>query len=91
VLCDLHPSIALADLVKDIKIASSIWMKQSGKFPGFTGWAEGYGAFTYAYRNLDTIAKYINNQEEHHKKITFKNEYLRMLKEFGVEYDERYI
>jgi putative transposase len=46
ILCDLHPSIVLADLMKDMKTSTSIWMKYSGKFPGFTGWAEGYGAFT---------------------------------------------
>jgi putative transposase len=91
ILCDLHPSIALADLVKDIKVATSIWMKTSGKFPGFTGWAEGYGAFTYAFRNRAMISKYIENQEEHHKKISFKKEYIQLLNEFGIEYDEKFI
>jgi REP element-mobilizing transposase RayT len=91
ILTDLHPNVALADFVKDIKVASSIWMKESGYFPGFVGWAEGYGAFTYAYRDKKMIIKYIKNQEEHHRKVSFRKEYVRFLKEFGVDYDERYI
>jgi REP element-mobilizing transposase RayT len=91
ILSDLHPSIALADFMKDIKVASSIWLKSTGKFPDFIGWAEGYGAFTYAYRDKDMIINYIKNQEEHHKKHTFKEEYIEMLKEFGVVYDEKYL
>jgi len=55
ILSDLHPNISLADYVKDIKVASSIWAKESGKFPKFRGWAEGYGAFTVAYRNKQTV------------------------------------
>jgi putative transposase len=91
ILSDLHPSISLADYMKDIKVASSIWAKQSGLFPRFKGWAEGYGAFTYAYRNKKKIINYIKNQEEHHKKISPKDEYIALLKEQGVNYDERYL
>ena len=67
-LSDLHPSVALADYVKSIKVASSIWIVHSGYFPKFRGWAEGYGAFTYAYRDKAMIMKYIGNQKEHHRK-----------------------
>jgi len=91
ILSDLHPSISLANFVKDIKVATSLWMKESGYFSEFEGWAEGYGAFTYAYRDKDMIIKYIKNQEEHHKKVSFQEEYLQFLKEFGVDYDERFI
>lgn len=91
ILCDLHPSVALADLIKDVKVASSLWMKDSGKFPYFVGWVEGYGAFTCAFRNKEMIARYILNQEIHHKKKDFRKEYIQLLKEAGVDYDERYI
>ena len=90
-LCDLHPSVALADLVKDIKVATSLWIKDSGKFPGFVGWAEGYAAFTYAYRNREMIANYIKNQERHHAKKNYKAELIDLLKEAGVDYNERYL
>lgn len=91
ILTDLHPSIALADLVKDIKVASSLWMKQDGRFPDFTGWAEGYGAFTIDYQRKAILTNYIKNQERHHMKSTFSNEYLGLLKENGVDYKEKYI
>jgi putative transposase len=91
ILSDLHPSVALADFIKDIKVASSIWMKASGKYPLFEGWAEGYGAFTYAYRDKKMIIKYIKNQEEHHRKVSFRKEYICFLKESGVNYTERFI
>jgi REP element-mobilizing transposase RayT len=90
-LSDLHPSISLADFMKDIKVASSIWMKESGRFPAFKGWAEGYGAFTYAYRNKDIIINYIKNQEKHHNKISYKDEYITLLKEHGVSFNEKYL
>ncbi len=91
ILSDLHPSIALADYMKDIKVASSIWMKESALFPKFRGWAEGYGAFTKTYRDKGIIINYIKNQEEHHRKVSFEKEYKRLLKEHGVKYDERFI
>jgi len=55
IFCDLHPTIALADFNKDIKIASNIWMKDTGNFPEFVGWQDGYGAFTYSIREKDMI------------------------------------
>jgi REP element-mobilizing transposase RayT len=91
ILSDLHPSISLANYIKDIKVSSSIWIKQSGKFPKFRGWAEGYGAFTVAYRNKQTVINYIKRQEEHHEKISFEKEYIHLLKEHGLNYDERYL
>ncbi len=57
IVCDLHPSIALADLVKDIKVSSSIWIKERGIYPLFSNWAESYGAFTLSIRDKDTIIK----------------------------------
>ena len=90
-LSDLHPSIALANFVKDIKIAASIWLKQNGNFSQFEGWAEGYGAFTISHNDRDRVIEYIKNQKEHHKKEIFIDEYKRLLKEFGIDYDEKYL
>ena len=90
ILSDLHPSIALADYVRDIKTASSLWIKQQGKFTAFEGWAEGYASLTYAWRDKEIIVNYIKNQQEHHKKETFKEEYRRLLEEHGITIDERY-
>lgn len=91
ILSDLHPGIALADYMKDIKVASSVWAKQSGLFPRFRGWAESYGAFTVSYRNKQTVINYIKNQVEHHKKISPKEEFIKLLKEHSVNYDEKYL
>ena len=89
-LTDLHPSIALADFMRDIKVYSSLWMKESGLFHGFQGWAEGYGSFTCSYRDSDRIINYIMMQQEHHKKQSFEEEYRSLLTEYGVVIDERF-
>ena len=91
IFCDLHPTVALADLVKDIKVASNLWMKESGKFPDFIGWQDGYGAFTYNIRERDMIINYVKNQKEHHQKETYYNEYKRLLIENGIDFDEKYL
>jgi len=90
VLCDLHPTIALADYMRDLKTSTSIWLKQSGKFSEFEGWADGYAALTYSWRDKEMIVNYIKNQQEHHKKESFDDELRRLLKEQGVEVDEKY-
>ena len=91
ILSDLHPSIALADFVKDIKVASSIWMKESGLFTDFEGWAEGYGAFTCSVKERQKIIDYIKTQKEHHKTVSFLEEYKALLEEHEIEFDERYL
>ena len=91
IVCDLHPSVALADLVKDIKVASSKWIKEKNIYPKFSNWAESYGAFTLSTREKDTIIKYVMNQQEHHKKESFQEEFIRLLKENGVDFDEKYL
>jgi len=90
ILTDTHPSVAPADFVKEIKANSSLWMKNSGLFPLFKGWAEGYGSFTCSFRDKDKLIKYIKGQQEHHKKKTFEEEYRILLMEAGIEIDERY-
>jgi REP element-mobilizing transposase RayT len=90
ILSDLHPSIALADYIKDIKVSSSVWLKKSGLFPNFNSWSEGYGALTYAWRDKNMIIEYIKNQQDHHKKYSFNEEYRKLLEENGIQIDERY-
>ena len=90
ILTDIHPSIALADFIRDVKVSSSVWMKNSGFFPSFEGWSEKYGAFTCSYPDAGNIIEYIKNQQEHHKKETFKDEYRRLLINSGISFDKRF-
>jgi len=90
ILTDIHPSIALADFVREIKVSTSIWMKSSGLFPSFKGWSEGYGSFTCSYMDLGRLIDYVKGQQEHHGKKTFEEEYRSLLRESGITIDERY-
>jgi len=91
IFSDLHPTVCLSDYIKDIKIASNGWMKDSGNFPGFKGWQDGYGAFSYSIKEKDTIINYIKNQKEHHKTESFFDEFRRLLIENGIEFDDKYL
>jgi len=90
ILTDMHPSIAPMDFMRDVKVSTSLWMKSSGLFSSFKGWAEGYGSFTCSYKDLDRLVEYIKNQKEHHKKITFEEEYRILLVEYGITPDEKF-
>ena len=90
ILSDLHASVALSDFVKTIKVATSLWMKQSSDFPSFQGWEEGYAAFTYSYKEKDVVINYIKNQQIHHQQEDTQNELKRLWKENGMDSDERY-
>ena len=91
IVTHLHPTVALAYLVKDIKLASDEHIKETGLFPDFGGWQDGYSAFTYAFSAKNDLINYVKNQEEHHKKKTFREELIELLKEHGVEFDEKYL
>ncbi|MBP7810456.1 MAG: IS200/IS605 family transposase [Bacteroidia bacterium] len=91
IITHLHPTISLSNLVKDIKLSSSEFIKSNKLFPSFNGWQEGYGAFTYSIKQKDVLIEYVKNQEEHHRIKTFKEEYLELLQENGIEYDEKYV
>jgi REP element-mobilizing transposase RayT len=91
ILTHIHPTISLASLVKDIKLASIDFIKSEGIFPDFNGWQDGYGAYTVSYRDKDQLINYIKNQEEHHKKEDFLDEYKRLLEEHGIEFDPKYL
>ena len=91
ILIGLKPNISLSDLVKDIKVASSRFVNDKGWVRGRFSWQEGFGAFSYSQSHLSKVARYIENQERHHRRRSFKDEYLSMLKSFQVEHDERYL
>ena len=86
-----QPHQLIPDLLQDIKGSSSGWINKKGFTNGKFNWQEGYGAFSYSHSHIDRVVKYIMNQEQHHKKKTFSEEYLELLKKFEIEYDERYI
>jgi REP element-mobilizing transposase RayT len=91
ILTHLHPSVSLSDLVKDIKVASAEHIKKSELFLNFRGWQNGYGAFTYSTKEKDVLIEYIKNQEEHHRNLSFKEEFIQLLNEHQVEFDEKYL
>jgi REP element-mobilizing transposase RayT len=86
-----NPSQPLPDLLRDIKASSSKFINEKRWFPGKFSWQEGYGGFSYGHSQIDDVIHYINSQEEHHKKSTFKEEYLKLLQKFDVEYDPKYL
>ena len=90
ILSDLSPTIALADYVREIKVSSSHWLKDNPKFPAFSGWAEGYAALTYSWRDKDMLVNYIKNQREHHRQTDFITEYRQLLEEQGITIDEKF-
>ena len=83
--------IKISDFVRDIKSNSSKLINEENWFIGKFHWQEGYGAFSYSKSQIDSVVKYILNQKEHHKKESFRTEYLKFLKAFEVEYDEKYL
>lgn len=91
IILHLHPSVSLANLIKDIKLASSDYINKNNIFPKFKGWQDGYGAFTYSIKEKDRLIEYVKNQEEHHKIKSFRDEYIELLNEHGITFDEKYL
>src|SRR2546423_3673799 len=91
ILIGLKPAMALADLVRDIKADSSDFINRKKWIRGRFSWQEGYGAFSYGHSQLDTIIRYIQNQERHHHRRSFKDEYLPWLKKFEIPFEKQYI
>jgi len=87
----LNPKMALSNLIGEIKRNSSIFINEQKWIKGHFAWQEGYGAFSYSRLDIDNVYKYILNQEKHHKRKSFKHEYLSLLKQFNIEYDEKYL
>lgn len=90
-LIGLNPNDKISDLVGCIKRDSSVFIKEKKWFRGKFHWQDGYGAFSYGRSQLDDIYKYIANQEIHHKKQTFREEYIELMKRFDIKYDEKYL
>ena len=87
----MRPSQSISDLLQDIKGSSSKWINEKKFLKVKFEWQEGYGAFSYSKSHVENVIEYIQNQENHHKKESFRDEYLKFLKVFEIEYDERYI
>lgn len=90
-LVGLKPSISVSDLTRDIKAHSTQFINESGWLRSKFNWQEGFGAFSYSRSQISNVIGYIQNQEEHHRRKTFKEEYLDFLKKFEIDYDERYL
>lgn len=90
-LVGLKPSIAISDLVRDIKAGSSKFINVNHWVNGKFNWQEGFGAFSYSRSQIDNVIQYILIQEKHHKRHTFREEYIAFLKKFEIEYDEKYL
>ena len=91
VFVGLKPSMSIADLVRDIKNNSSNYINAQKWVRGKFSWQEGYGAFSYAHSQIEDVYQYIANQEEHHRKKTFKEEYLEFLRRFEIDYNDQYL
>jgi len=91
VFLGLKPAMALSDLVRDIKNNSSNFINEHSWIKGKFNWQEGYGAFSYSHSQIEAVYTYIQNQEQHHKQQTFKEEYLDFLKKFEIEHDAKYL
>ncbi|CAM3498065.1 IS200/IS605 family transposase [Flavobacterium gelidilacus] len=87
----MRPTQSISDLMQDVKGSSSKWINEKKFLKVKFKWQEGYGAFSYSKSHVHNVINYIQNQEEHHKKQSFREEYLAFLKVFDIEYDERYI
>ena len=87
----LKPKEAISDLVRDIKKDSSKFINSKNWFRGKFHWQEGFGAFSYAHSQISNVGNYIDNQKNHHRKRTFKEEYLELLEKFQIESDEKYL
>jgi len=90
ILAGLHATERLADIMRELKSISSRWVREEMKLPQFA-WQEGYGAFSVSSSQRETVRRYIEGQEEHHRTRSFKEEDLDFLKKSGVEYDARYL
>ena len=91
ILASFKPDKSISDLVRDIKSNSSKFINESKWLADKFHWQMGFGAFSYSRSKIDDVVHYIKDQKEHHKKISFKDEYIKLLDLFGIEYDERYL
>lgn len=91
VLCRLARTLSIADLVRELKRESSKWVKGHSPHVRAFGWQDGYGAFSISPSHVAALKNYINRQEQHHRRESFQDEFRRLLKKYGVEFDEKYV
>lgn len=87
----IHPTLTLADLIKDLKVASTMWIKDQQILPSFQAWQVGYGGFTHSHAEKQKLINYVRNQDEHHRRRTFEEELRDLLMEAGIAFDEKYL
>jgi REP element-mobilizing transposase RayT len=85
------PHQLIPDLLQDIKGNSSKWINERKFIKGKFIWQAGYGAFSFSHSQIDRVVKYLNSQEKHHQKLSFRDEYIQLLKKYDVPFDEKYI
>lgn len=90
-LVGLRPDSSLSDLVRDVKAGSSKFINEKRWVLGRFSWQEGFGAFSHSRSQLGTVIRYIENQQKHHARKSFRDEYIALLEKFGVDYDARYV
>ena len=91
ILLGLKPDMAVSSLVREIKASSSKFINERRWVRGKFNWQEGFGAFSYAHSQLDAVVRYIQNQETHHVRKSFRDEYLTLLRRFDIAFDDRYV
>jgi len=91
VFFELKPDLRISDLMRMVKATSSKWINEQGFLKGKFNWQEGYGAFSYSRSQRDHVINYIINQEVHHRKKTFREEYLELLRRFEIEYKDEFV
>ena len=91
IVTHIHPSVSVANFVKDIKVASSRMIKEENLFPNFVGWQSGYAAFTYSIEAKENLIEYVKNQEEHHSRMTSIDELIHFLKHHNIDFDPKFL
>jgi len=91
IFINIKPNCNISDLVREIKKSSNKFINENNFTPFKFQWQEGYGVFSYSHSHIDRVAKYVMNQKEHHRKKTFKEEYIEMLQKMNVDYDNKYL
>lgn len=87
----LKPSISISEVMKSVKAKSSKWVNENGFLMHRFEWQKGYGSFSYSHSQVDSVYRYIKNQERHHERFSFRDEYIKLLEKFEVEFEEEYI
>jgi putative transposase len=90
-LIRMHPSVSPSDLAREVKSRTSSWVRETWHAAEWYGWQEGYGAFSVSRSGVEEVTRYINRQEEHHRRRSFQEEFIALLEKHGVEYDPRYM